>query len=170
MLIQSDRYEGDNFVLDMQVVRAALKSYKRLFSTQNPSDSTLSPSSYYLRLVLKPSAQSGLPQLHDPFVWDDPYTSILLLEWRAALIVQECARNLSSPDASVNQRVSKAVTEAFVAVQVGDIMKTLSLSGETKRYVQDLFKLVCIDSLLIGQICQLILRFDSIYSLRLKPD
>ena len=61
----------------------------------------------------------------------DPNTSILLLELRAALIVQDHVRNLATGDvdASVNQRVSKAVTEAFVAVQVAEMMKGLEDVG-----------------------------------------
>jgi len=57
--------------------------------------------------------------------------SILLLELRAALIVQDHAKNLATGDidASVNQRVSKAVTEAFIAVQVGGLIKGLEGMG-----------------------------------------
>jgi hypothetical protein len=43
--------------------------------------------------------------------WRDPATSILLLDWRATLVVQELAKNAKEPDASVSQRVSKAVSE-----------------------------------------------------------
>jgi len=103
-ILGCSRYEGDNFVLDQQVVRAALKSYRHLFSTKAPSTSSLSPSSYYLRLLLEPSNSPS--ELADSS-WEDPATSILLLEWRAAAIVHELTQNLSDPDASVIQRVSK---------------------------------------------------------------
>ena len=61
----------------------------------------------------------------------DPNTSVLLLELRAALIVQDHAKNLATGDvdASVNQRVSKAVTEAFISVQVVGMIKGLEDVG-----------------------------------------
>lgn len=115
--------------MDQQVVRSALKSYRNLFSSNLPSISSLSPSSNYLRLLLTPS-----PAINDSLSiqdFADPNTSILLLELRAALIVQDHVRNLATGDvdASVNQRVSKAVTEAFVAVQVAEMMKGLEDVG-----------------------------------------
>jgi len=134
-----NRYEGDNFVLDEQVVRAALKSYQNLQSARDPSASLLSPSSYYLRLLLKGSG--GLPS-HADSSWKDPAFAVLLLEWRAALIIQERARNQSSPDASSNQRVSKAVTEAYVATQVAQMIQNLELLDKEKRVVADLYHLV----------------------------
>lgn len=119
-------YEGDNFVLDQQVVRAALKSYRNLFDSKNPSAINLSPSSSYLRLLLNLTSR---PSVATDASWREGSTIILLLEWRAALIVNEYAQNAKAPDASVNQRVSKAVSEAFVATQVGEILKSLQQSG-----------------------------------------
>jgi hypothetical protein len=132
-------YEGDNFVLDQQVVRAALKSFRSLVSTQSPSASTLSPSSYYLRLLLEPTSK---PLDLSESSWQDPATSILLLEWRAALLVHEHSRTVAEPDASVNQRVSKAVTEAFIAAQVGEIINSLSLPADSTPSVRALYILV----------------------------
>jgi len=116
-------YEGDNFVLDQQVVRSALKSYHKLFSSSPPSLLSLSPSSNYLRLLTPPEINVSL-SIQD---FADPKISIILLELRAALIVQDHAKNLATGDidASVIQRVSKAVTEAFVAVQVAEMIKGL---------------------------------------------
>jgi acyl-CoA oxidase len=68
--------------------------------------------------------------------------SILLLEWRAALLVREHSRTVSEPDASVNQRVSKAVTEAFIAAQVGEIIDSLSLPANSTSSVRELYLLV----------------------------
>ncbi|KAF5376636.1 hypothetical protein D9615_007859 [Tricholomella constricta] len=136
--LPSVTYEGDNFVLDQQVVRAALKSYKALFSlSPTPSASSLSPSSNYLRLLLPPSQP---PQVTDS-AWHDPAFAITLLEWRAAILVREHARTFADPDASVNQRVAKAVTEAFIAVQVGEIMKNLTLPAPTGDVVRSLYTL-----------------------------
>ncbi|GBE86858.1 Acyl-coenzyme A oxidase 3 [Sparassis crispa] len=113
-------YEGDNFVLDQQIVRAAVKSCKTLLGLK--STSALTPSTAYLRLLL--------PEFYDTQhatefpEWDDPNTVIALLEKRAARIVE--ARTLVVDcDASMDQRVSRAATEAFVAVQVGKMIQSL---------------------------------------------
>ncbi|KAF8994920.1 peroxisomal oxidase [Cyathus striatus] len=123
--LPSVTYEGDNFVLDQQVVRAALKSFRTLQSSRSCPVSSLSPSTYYLRL-LNPHSSPPLPPTAE--IWLTPATSILLLEWRAALLVREVAKNAEDPDASVNQRVAKGVTEAFVAVRVGEIIESVAKS------------------------------------------
>ncbi|PPQ69969.1 hypothetical protein CVT24_003673 [Panaeolus cyanescens] len=135
--LPSVTYEGDNFVLDQQVVRAALKSLRNLVSSKPPNVALLSPSSNYLRLLVTPPS---LPR--SGYDWSDPSTAILLLELRAAFIVQEHAKNASEPDASANQRTSKAVTEAFVAVQVGEMIKKLeNLNGRERVVLTKLFLL-----------------------------
>ena len=48
-------YEGDNFLLDLQVVRAALKAYKKYSSAGRPDPSTLPPTARYLRLLAEQS-------------------------------------------------------------------------------------------------------------------
>lgn len=133
--------------MDQQVVRSALKSYHNLFSSSTPSLSSLSPSSNYLRLLLTPPALNISFSIQD---FADPNTSILLLELRAALIVQDHAKNLAAGknpdiDASVNQRVSKAVTEAFVAVQVAGMIKGLEdvgVKGNDANVVKKVYLLV----------------------------
>ncbi|KAF9484218.1 peroxisomal oxidase [Pholiota conissans] len=129
--LPSVTYEGDNFVLDQQVVRAALKSYRTLFSLKTPSTSSLSPSSFYLRYLVTPPAIPAALSSED---LRDPATAILLLELRAALIVHDHA-NKEDVDASANQRVSKAVTEAFIATQVGEMIKGLSALSKKDRGV-----------------------------------
>ncbi|PPQ83813.1 hypothetical protein CVT25_001028 [Psilocybe cyanescens] len=122
--LPSVTYEGDNFVLDQQVVRSALKSYRTLLASKPPQASSLTPSSRYLRhLIIHPA----LPASPTEQEWRDPALAIVLLELRAALVVNEHAQHAGSEaDASANQRVSKAVTEAFVAAQVGDMIQSLS--------------------------------------------
>jgi acyl-CoA oxidase len=112
-------YEGDNFVLDGQVVRAALKSYGLLTSTP---DRPLGLHSNYLRLN---GSQLSRPVISTA-MWQDHAAIIHLLEWRAALAVQSAAQNLDHPDAGINRRLSKAITEAFVATQVGDMVSNLN--------------------------------------------
>ncbi|KAF5353255.1 hypothetical protein D9756_008030 [Leucocoprinus leucothites] len=126
--LPSATYEGDNFVLDQQVVRAAVKSYGNLLKSKDAS--SLSPSTAYLRLL---AANVTKPSIPSEGAWQEPATVILLLEWRAALLVHEFAKNISEPDASAGQRVAKAVTEAFVAARVGDIIKTLPEALEGKE-------------------------------------
>ncbi|KAF7307878.1 Acyl-coenzyme A oxidase [Mycena kentingensis (nom. inval.)] len=113
-------YEGENYVLDGQVLRAALKSFRGLFTSSKPS---FSPTSAYLRLLLD---KQLLPPELSPASWRDAATAILLLEWRAALLVNEAAQTATEPDATLTQRVSRAVTEAFVAGQVGGMLSSLS--------------------------------------------
>jgi acyl-CoA oxidase len=67
---------------------------------------------------------------------------VLLLEWRAALVVQDLVHHEANPDASATQRVSKAATEAFVAVQVGQMIQELQFSDKEKCVVADLYRLV----------------------------
>ena len=134
------RYEGDNFVLDQQVVRAALKSYRNLFSSKPPAVASLTPSSAYLRYLVNPPT---IPASFSEKDLRDPATSILLLELRAALLVHEHAQNALETDASANQRVSKAVTESFVAAQVGGMINSLSsMSVKDRIVVSKVFLLV----------------------------
>ncbi|PFH50109.1 hypothetical protein AMATHDRAFT_61772 [Amanita thiersii Skay4041] len=137
--LPSVTYEGDNFVLDKQVVRAALKSYRNLFSHRTPSADNLSPSSYYLRLLLN-STPKSLPVLNDAS-WSDSTIPTLLLEWRAALIVHQHAKYASDPDSTVNQRISRAVTDAFVGVQVRNMMSSLDLPEKDAVVVGKLYLL-----------------------------
>lgn len=130
-------YEGDNFVLDGQVVRAALKSYNLLASTP---DRPLGLHSNYLRLL------SG-SQLSRPVIstttWQDHAAIIHLLEWRAALSVQSAAQHLDHPDAGITHRLSKVITEAFVATQVGDMVSDLNqLSQKEASALGGLYLLV----------------------------
>ncbi|KAJ7918317.1 peroxisomal oxidase [Mycena leptocephala] len=134
-------YEGENFVLDGQVLRAALKAFRGIFTSTPPATvSSLSPTSHYLQL----SSES----------WTQPETAILLLEWRAALLVHESARTLSEPDATVTQRVSRAVTEAFVAARVGEMMDALGPAlkqreAEVVRKLYILYLLTTVESALV---------------------
>ncbi|KAF4588698.1 hypothetical protein EYR40_010251 [Pleurotus pulmonarius] len=133
--VPSATYEGDNYVLDQQVIRAALKAFRSF--TPSTDLASLPPSSAYLRLLRdQPSLSSD---------WSAPETSILYLEWRAVKIVQELAHNANDADASMNQRVSKAVTEAFIARQVGEMIKDLNsksvLQGRSAAVVSKLYLL-----------------------------
>ncbi|CAK5263611.1 unnamed protein product [Mycena citricolor] len=133
-------YEGENFVLDGQVLRAALKAFKNLSSSKE-----LAPSSFYLRLVL--DTQHVPPRL-GPESWSDPAISILLLEWRAARLVNEAALVAASPDPTTTQRVSKAVTEAFVAARIGEMIATLASESTVVRKVYNLYLLTTVESAL----------------------
>lgn len=45
-------------------------------------------------------------------------------------------------DANINQRLAKAVTEAFVAVQVGEMINRTTLPSEDAKVVSRLYRLV----------------------------
>ncbi|KAF5366862.1 hypothetical protein D9757_011921 [Collybiopsis confluens] len=147
-MVPSVTYEGENFVLDQQAVRAALKAFKNLFGDDGksrPSSSTLQnlpPSTYYLRLLIDSkeppvlhdaSNNSHPPASSSSSSWNDPETLILLLEWRAALLVHEMAQTVEDPDATIYQRVSKGTTEAFVARRVGEMISGLRANSELKK-------------------------------------
>ncbi|KAG7441254.1 peroxisomal oxidase [Guyanagaster necrorhizus] len=127
--LPSVTFEGENFVLDKQVVRAALKASK-------DDTSSLSPFSRYLRL-LHPGKEFPVPS------WLDPTEVVLLLEWRAAVLVQDAAETDDDSDTSLTQRVSKAVAEAFVATQVLEMISTAqsSLRAEDALVLKGLFML-----------------------------
>ena len=139
------RYEGDNFVLDQQVVRAAFKAYRALKnSIPRSSAEALSPSSYYLRLLIAP--RPAPPSFHSTSDWTDPAALILALEWRAALVVQAHAQlNDGEGDANGPQRVSNAVSDAFVASQVGEMINNLatsSLGSKERKVIEQVYILV----------------------------
>ena len=129
-------------MLDQQVVRAALKS-RQTFTVQEAGNGggPLPPFSAYLRLL-----QSNVkPPLTE--TWNDWRNIIQLLEWRAARLVDQRARlqQTSVIDAMTvysDQRVSKAVTEAFVAAQVGTMITSLPLKGKDRDIFMSLFTLV----------------------------
>jgi hypothetical protein len=64
---------------------------------------------------------------------ENPGISIYLLELRAALIVRNYAHDSGNSDSAVNQRVANSVTEAFVAMQVGNMIQGLEhgVDGQT---------------------------------------
>ncbi|KAK7684475.1 hypothetical protein QCA50_012422 [Cerrena zonata] len=121
--LPSVTYEGDNFVLDQQVARAAVKAYNT-FISKPEAESNLSPSTQYLRTL--GDIRSTIPATS----WTDPQVLVNLLERRAAKAVQHHVKHLDNPDAGANQRVSRAVGEAFVAAQtlnsIGTIPAVLS--------------------------------------------
>ncbi|KAJ7257516.1 peroxisomal oxidase [Mycena haematopus] len=145
-------YEGENFVLDGQVLRAALKAFRGLFASP-PASLSLSPTSNYLRLLLD---RELVPPELNATSWTQPATSILLLEWRAALLVHESAQTLGESDATATQRVSRAVTEAFVAARVGEMIEALGTAfgtgtreAEVVRKVYLLYLLTTVESSLV---------------------
>ncbi|KAI6099982.1 acyl-CoA dehydrogenase/oxidase C-terminal [Pisolithus croceorrhizus] len=113
-------YEGDNFVLNGQVVRAAVKSYQAFIST--PA-SPLDAYSSYIRLL---KGNNPKPVM-ETAIWQNSDSIVHLLEWRAALVLNEFVQTLDNLDANANQRLSKAVTDAFVAVRIGEMITGLDV-------------------------------------------
>ena len=135
-------YEGDNFVLDGQVVRAALNAFARVSATPvKGEESELAPNEAYLR-YLRADASAGTPESAlTPDRWGNPRRIVEVLERRAACMVRERARHAQDPDASMDQRVARAVTDAFVAAQVGATIHALG-GGKEAAVLRKLYTLV----------------------------
>lgn len=143
--LPSATFEGDNFVLDGQVVRAATKLCKAVLSSTSAVANLPLPSAY-LRLL---STTSGAPPQVTASTWHDVRSVVLLLEWRAALMVKNFTQTPASGDvdANVNQRLARAITEAFVAAQVGEMINNLTnLPSEDARVVGCLYRLYLLTS------------------------
>lgn len=143
--LPSATFEGDNFVLDGQVVRAAAKLCKAVLSSTS-SVAELPLPSAYLRLLF---TTSEAPPQVTASTWHDVHSIVLLLEWRAALMVKNFTQTPADVDvdASVNQRLAKAVTEAFVAAQVGEMISNLAtLPSEDAKVVGCLYRLYLLTS------------------------
>ncbi|KAI0742970.1 acyl-CoA oxidase [Daedaleopsis nitida] len=144
-------YEGDNFVLDQQVVRAALKAFDAFVVGKTRPATSLTPSTAYLRHLAAPAPSTpSSPRADLALDWTDPQTAITLLERRAGRMVQDRARaGLDGPDASADQRVSRAVTDAFVAAQVGQIIGALEgdVGGRDAAVLRKLYTLYLLAAL-----------------------
>lgn len=143
--LPSATFEGDNFVLDGQVVRAATKLCKAVLSSTTAVAKLTLPSAY-LRLL---STTSEAPPEVTASTWHDVQSVVLLLEWRAALMVKNFTQTPASGDvdANVNQRLARAITEAFVAAQVGEMINNLTnLPSEDARVVGCLYRLYLLTS------------------------
>jgi len=143
--LPSATFEGDNFVLDGQVVRAATKLCKAVLSSTSAVANLPLPSAY-LRLL---STTSEAPPQVTASTWHDVHSVVLLLEWRAALMVKNFTQTPASGDvdANVNQRLARAITEAFVAAQVGEMINNLTnLPSEDARVVGCLYRLYLLTS------------------------
>lgn len=143
-------YEGDNFVLDGQVVRAAMKSYHAFMST--PS-SPLGVHSSYIRLLKGNDPKPVLKEPTTTTIWQNSNSIVHLLEWRAALVLSEVVRHVDDLDANANQRLSKAVTDAFVAVKIGEMITGLDVlprrEGDVIRALYHLYLLTTVEDALV---------------------
>lgn len=87
---------------------------------------------------------SAAPDASSPSAWTNHHLLVQVLEWRAARVVETYA-SLNAKgeiDASADQRVSRAVTEAFVAGQVFEMIDALPVGDPTKTIVSSLLRLV----------------------------
>ncbi|KAL4243883.1 Acyl-coenzyme A oxidase [Abortiporus biennis] len=134
--LPSVTYEGDNYLLDQQVVRAAVKAYHAFTNSASSATVQLTPSTNYLRTLVFHTSETS-------FDWNDSKDVVRLLQTRAAKVVQQYARQSENLDASADQRVSRAVTDAFVAQQVQTFISALSgeLPGRESLVLTDLFRL-----------------------------
>ncbi|GJJ13069.1 hypothetical protein Clacol_007318 [Clathrus columnatus] len=142
--VPSNTYEGDNYVLVQQVVRAAVKNLQAFLSFPNVIDAaaSLPPSVFCLRHLVNPIS-----------VPVDPFSipgAIHLLELRGACMVFEHNKRVQAKeiDGSADWRVARAVTEAFVARQVGQLVQDLDkrLSEKSAETLSTLLRLARSDS------------------------
>lgn len=143
----ADRFEGDNYILDFQVVRAAVKAFKAYSSSLTSAavpKVSLSPFTNFLRHLSESRQEREGTRPAELDSWHNPHTAVYLLELRALCVVRDYARHEREPDANVAQRVAKAVTEAFVAVQVEQFIRDAPrlLPGQEAHIVADLLLLV----------------------------
>ncbi|KAF9234860.1 peroxisomal oxidase [Melanogaster broomeanus] len=135
-------------VRDLETTRRAMGGHgysafagiERLYADCLPAVTSRSLTSYsnYLRLL---KGDSPKRPIISESTWQDSRAIMHLLEWRTALAVQNYAQTVDETDAGINQRLAKAITEALVVTQVGEIadLKTLPQSGA--RALGDLYHL-----------------------------
>ncbi|GAA5824781.1 hypothetical protein JCM5353_004441 [Sporobolomyces roseus] len=122
--LPSATYEGDNYILHLQVARAALKSLRGFIAS--PKDAELSPSSAYLS-TLQPSP--SLP-VSSPSSWKDLGFLSHLLDLRAALSVAHLAKMMDQNGKKFSELswecvpVSQAVVEAFLGRRMKEAVES----------------------------------------------
>jgi len=122
------------------VVRAATKLCNAVLSSTLAASKLPHPSSYLCLL----STDSSPPTLATS-TWHDIPAIVLLLERRAARMVKNFVQTQTKGgvDGNVNQRLARAVTEAFVVVLVGEMINNLTaLPSQIPKVVGRLYKLV----------------------------
>jgi len=135
--VPSATFEGDNYLLDHQVVRAALKAHARFKSDPHAK---LSLSTRYLRTLADATPGS--------VNWLDPAYSIHLLERRASAIVSTYEGE--NEDAGAAHRLSMAVADAFVAARVGEMFRIVG--DRTPQDTQNvLWKVLLLHLLMIAE-------------------
>ncbi|GAA6011611.1 hypothetical protein JCM10207_002678 [Rhodosporidiobolus poonsookiae] len=122
--LPSATYEGDNYILNLQVARAALKSFQAFMT--NSSQATLTPSTSYLS-SLSPFPTLPLTPPTSAPAWASLPLLTRLLSLRAALSVARLAALVQSgkPFSELSWEcagVSEAVVEAFLAERLGEAL------------------------------------------------
>ncbi|GAA6059945.1 hypothetical protein JCM10212_003085 [Sporobolomyces blumeae] len=121
--LPSATYEGDNYILHLQVARAALKSLRGFVAS--PASAQLSPSSAYLS-TLHPAPK--LP-VSAPRSWLDVAYLAHVLDLRAALSVAHLAKLMGHNGKKFSELswecvpVSQAVVEAFLASRMREAIE-----------------------------------------------
>ncbi|KAK4702625.1 acyl-CoA oxidase, partial [Phenoliferia sp. Uapishka_3] len=140
--LPSATYEGDNFILNLQVARAALKTLASLRS--NPS-TQLSPSTAYLSSLRSRASRTAL--ILDSSTWLSRPLQLHVISLRAALQVERLERLLASgkPFSQLSHEcvsVSTAIVEAFLMSRTMAAVEDAGLLmrgvGPAERKVMDL--------------------------------
>ncbi|KAF8522758.1 acyl-CoA oxidase [Hysterangium stoloniferum] len=145
--VPANTYEGDNYVLVQQVVRAALKTLQAVMSSPDPirAASALPPSTACLRFLITPPKTTFATS-----TWTIA-DAIQLLELRGAHMVQEQARRSKAgvAEGDADWRAARAVTEAFVARRIGEVVVQAEkeLSPSSGRLITALMRLYLLTTL-----------------------
>ncbi|KZT21336.1 acyl-CoA oxidase [Neolentinus lepideus HHB14362 ss-1] len=126
--------EGDNYILDKQVVRPAVRAFKQLGRDSH----ALPLSAQYLQVF------GGSPLIIDATSWQNIHTVALVLQWRATRMVQDLASHSDDDsrfDSNAEQRVASAISEAIVADRVVAMEKGIGLPDKERSAVQSLLLL-----------------------------
>ncbi|BGP43365.1 hypothetical protein JCM10449v2_007397 [Rhodotorula kratochvilovae] len=135
--LPSRTYEGENGVLDLQVARAALKSFAAAAKRGAAPRAQDSPFDAYLS-ALHPRA--ALPLSDSELNWGDLALLTRVLALRAALSVEGLAARLAAGEkfSALSwecKGVSEAVVEAFLARRCGEMLEGLEGAGAEEREV-----------------------------------
>jgi len=145
--VPANTYEGDNYVLVQQVVRAALKAFQAIMSSPDPvkAVSALPPSTACLRFLITPPKTTSAT-----FTWTIA-DAVQLLELRGAHMVQEHASRVKANvvEGDADWRVARAITEAFVARRIGEVVVQAEkeLSPGSGRLITALMRLYLLTTL-----------------------
>jgi acyl-CoA oxidase len=149
--LASVTYEGENLMLNLQVVRAAIKAYETAASAGHRESLQVSPSTAYLGTL---NDRLGFPELTTGHDWRAIDKQNRLLALRAALCVQRLSERRTRGEQAgseeewesgwKSQEVAKTVVESYMAWRL--VKETTSPNGLLRRGLEERDRKVVNDS------------------------